>query len=148
MHTIEKVIRKIKGEDKIMDFLLGSGRLTSNPPEIREVNGYKVLSAYGFSMKFSNGRDKKPDFYGIELWGKNAEYMKELGYEGQLIEVIGRIEVRHFHNKEVKILVVERFHCLEYKPKEVSFQTEETSFQHSNGDGINKEKDSFNEFPI
>jgi single-strand DNA-binding protein len=122
MKVIEKVVRNVKGEEKVVDFLFGSGRLTANPPEIREVNGgYKVMRGFGFSIKFSNGKNKKPDYYPIELWGSNAENMARLGFEGQLVEVAGRLEKQTYkkdgEDKEITVLVVERFTCLEYKPK-------------------------------
>jgi single-strand DNA-binding protein len=122
MKVIEKVVRNIKGEEKVIDFLFGSGRLTSNPPKIREVKGgYKVMKGYGFSIKFNNGKDKNPDYYPLEVWGKNAELMSRLCFEGQLIEVSGRLEKQTYkkngEEKEITVLIIERFNCLEYKDK-------------------------------
>jgi single-strand DNA-binding protein len=121
MHQREKVVRTIKGEEKIVDFVFGSGILTANPPEVKEVNGgYKVMRAFGFSLKFSNGKDKKPSYYALELWGNNAEHMARLGFEGQLIEVAGRVTTSTYNNKDgvektLETLTVERFTCLDRK---------------------------------
>lgn len=120
MHQRERVVRNIKGEEKIVNFVFGSGVLTSNPPEIKEVKGYKLMSGFGFSIRFSNGKDKKPTYYALELWGNNAEHMARLGFENQLIEVCGRESVSKYkttqgEDKEYKVLTVERFTCLQRK---------------------------------
>lgn len=118
MHQCEKVVRTIKGEEKVIDFVFGSGRLMKNPPEIQEVKGYKLMRGFGFSIRFDNGKNKKPTYYPLELWGKNAEHMARLGFEGQLIEVSGRMNVDTYKGKEKTTLTVERFTCLEYKDAE------------------------------
>lgn len=127
MHQREKVIRKIKGKEQVVDFVFGSGYLTANPPEIKNVTAYKVMSGFGFSIKFSNGKDKKPTYYALELWGNNAEHMARLGFEGQLIEVAGRVTVKKYTSKgeakELKVLTVECFTCLDRKDKEESKKT-------------------------
>lgn len=120
MHQREKVIRTIKGEEQIVDFVFGSGVLIANPPEIKVIKGYKLMRAFGFSIKFSNGRDKKPTYYALEIWGNNAEHMARLGFKGQLIEVAGRMRVEKYRNqqdedKELNVLTVERFTCLTRK---------------------------------
>lgn len=128
MHQIEKVIRTIKGERKEVDLVFCDGVLTSNPPEIKEVNGgYKVLRGYGFSLKVSNGRNKKPTYYNLEFWGDQAEYMKKLGFEGQRIIVTGRMEVSTYQEKNYYTLSVERFTCIDRK--ESSFDTSSVSLK-------------------
>lgn len=120
MHQREKVIRTIKGQEKVIDFVFGSGRLTANPPEVQDVKGYKLMRGFGFSIRFDNGKNKKPTYYPLELWGNNAEHMARLGFEGQLVEISGRVNVDTFKGKETSTLTVERFTCLEYKDKETN----------------------------
>lgn len=127
MHQREKVVRTIKGEEKVIDFVFGSGRLTGNPPEIQDVKGYKILRGFGFSLCFDNGKNKKPTYYALELWGNNAEHMARLGFKGQLIEVSGRVTVDSYNGKETNILTVERFTCLEYKDNKTTNETSDSS---------------------
>ncbi|PLS19650.1 hypothetical protein CVD28_04335 [Bacillus sp. M6-12] len=140
MHQREKVVRKIKGEEQIVDFVFGSGILTANPPEIKEVTGgYKVMRAFGFSMKFSNGKDKKPTYYALELWGNNAEHMSKLGFEGQLIEICGRVTSSTYKNKdgvekELLTLTVERFTCLDRKNQGQVSESNSTEVNSNEGD--------------
>lgn len=141
MHQREKVVRTIKGEEKVIDFVFGSGRLTGNPLEIQEVKGYKIMRGFGFSIRFDNGKNKKPTYYRLELWGNNAEHMARLGFEGQLIEVSGRVTVDSYNGKETNILTVERFTCLEYKDKVVN-QTKDTPKSSQQDESQNEESAS------
>lgn len=130
MHQREKVLRTIKGKEEVVDFVFGSGILTGNPPEINERKGYKIMRGFGFSIKFSNGQNKKPTYYALELWGNNAEHMARLGYEGQLIELSGRITIDKYtggdgKEKQSQILTVERFTCLERKDPSSSSKKDE-----------------------
>lgn len=124
MYSIETVVREDKNNvRKEQKMLFGTGRLTNDPPAIKDVaGGYQVMQGskdHRFSMAFNNGRDKdgneKPaTFYNIVLWGKSAEIMSKIGYKGREVEVVGRVEKQSYTNSngepvEYEVLVIERF---------------------------------------
>jgi len=130
MYSIVTVVREVKGNKREEKMLFGTGRLTSDPPAIQEVKGgYKVLRGRGFSIAFSNGKDKPATFFPLVFWGKNAENMEKLGFKGQLIEVAGRIETQSYTaqdgtQKTREVLVVEKFECKQYKKQSEEVQEE------------------------
>lgn len=121
MHSIEQVVREVKGQKKEVKMLFGTGRLTGDPLVPQEVKGgHKVLRGKGFSIAFNNGKDKPATFYPLVFWDKNAENMAKLGFKGQLVEVAGRIEPQSYkaqdgEQKSFDALVVDRFEVRQYK---------------------------------
>lgn len=136
MFTIaEVIVRNSAGEEKRVRKLFGTGRLTNDPPAVIEIqNGHgKVLRGnkdHRFSIAFTDpslGRDEhgrlKTKFYPVVAWDKTAELLAKLGFKGQPIEVVGRIEKRTNGDKEFETLVIERFEVKQYKKQNDSGQT-------------------------
>lgn len=126
MYSIETVVRLVKGEKKAVRMLFGTGRLTNDPPAIKEVsNGSKILRGskdHRFSIAFpdpSLGKDEqgrlKARFYPVVAWDRTAELLANLGFKGQLIEVAARIEKQSYNNNEFEVLVIERFEVKSFK---------------------------------
>lgn len=123
MHTIVNTIQEIKGTKTEVLMLFGTGRLTNDPPELRETGtGKKVLSSqkgHRFAIAFYNGQNKDASFYGIEAWEKTAELMKNLTFKGQEVEVGARIKTEHFEvqgeKRTAETLVIEKFNVKGYK---------------------------------
>lgn len=123
MLSIETVVREDKNNVKQeVKMIFGTGRLTNDPPQVREVaGGYRVLQGskdHRFSIAFNvydkEAGEEKPVFYNLVAWGKMADALSKVGYKGREIEVAGRIEKQSYTNsegKEVKydVLVIERF---------------------------------------
>ena len=74
-----------------------NGRLTS-APELKQTNSGK--SVCGFTIAVGRNRDReKTDFIPIVAWGKTAEFVNQWFGKGDLITIVGRIEVRNYEDK-------------------------------------------------
>lgn len=119
MHHIERNVgRTIKGVEKKVDLLFVVGRLTVDPPEIREVNGTKVVSGGRLAIAVKTGKEST-EFYNISAWGSNAENFARLCFKGQLISIVGVLtENSYQHQGETrtsKDVTLDKFTVLEYK---------------------------------
>lgn len=126
MYSVETVVRNVKGEKKEVRMLFGTGRLTNDPPAVKEVgNGSKILRGskeHRFSIAFADpslGKDEqgrvKAKFYPVVAWDKTAELLAKLGFKGQPIEVAARIEKQSYNGNDFEVLVIERFEVKKYK---------------------------------
>lgn len=118
----ETVVRQVNGKSVNQEVVFGVGRLTNDPPQIVTVgdNGAKVMRGskdHNFAIAFNVGKDKT-EFLNITLWNKNAENLEKLGFKGQRIAVVGRIEKSEYNGKSYENLVVERFQVIDYKNNE------------------------------
>ena len=74
-----------------------NGRLTK-APELKQTNSGK--SVCGFTIAVDRSRDReKTDFVPIVAWGKTAEFVNQWFGKGDLITIVGRIEVRNYEDK-------------------------------------------------
>lgn len=74
-----------------------NGRLTK-APELKQTNSGK--SVCGFTIAVDRNRDReKTDFVPIVAWGKTAEFVNQWFGKGDLITIVGRIEVRNYEDK-------------------------------------------------
>ena len=74
-----------------------NGRLTK-APELKQTNNGK--SVCGFTIAVDRSRDReKTDFIPIVAWGKTAEFVNQWFGKGDLITIVGRIEVRNYDDK-------------------------------------------------
>lgn len=74
-----------------------NGRLTKSP-ELKQTNSGK--SVCGFTIAVDRNRDReKTDFIPIVAWGKTAEFVNQWFGKGDLITIVGRIEVRNYEDK-------------------------------------------------
>ena len=80
-----------------------NGRLTK-APELKQTNSGK--SVCGFTIAVDRSRDReKTDFVPIVAWGKTAEFVNQWFGKGDLITIVGRIEVRSYEDKNGKFIV-------------------------------------------
>jgi len=154
VYSIEKVIRNIKGNNTEIKFFAGDGRLSIDPPEIKIIKGYKILSSYNFSLViyWTNNNEKKVIYFPLIVWGKNAELMSKLAFKWQRIIIHGRIETKKYKNKKGEevskdYLIVEKFNCIDYK------QIPDIKEEHSKNnleipDELKSNSDLFNECEI
>ena len=74
-----------------------NGRLTK-APELKQTNNGK--SVCGFTIAVDRSRDReKTDFIPIVAWNKTAEFVNQWFGKGDLITIVGRIEVRNYEDK-------------------------------------------------
>ena len=74
-----------------------NGRLTKAPELKQTQNGKSVC---GFTIAVYRNRDReKTDFIPIVAWGKTAEFVNQWFGKGDLITIVGRIEVRNYEDK-------------------------------------------------
>ena len=74
-----------------------NGRLTK-APELKQTNSGK--SVCGFTIAVDRSRDReKTDFIPIVAWGKTADFVNQWFGKGDLITIVGRIEVRNYEDK-------------------------------------------------
>ena len=74
-----------------------NGRLTKAPELKQTQNGKSVC---GFTIAVDRSRDReKADFIPIVAWGKTAEFVNQWFGKGDLITIVGRIEVRNYEDK-------------------------------------------------
>ena len=74
-----------------------NGRLTK-APELKQTNSGK--SVCGFTIAVDRNRDReKTDFIPIVAWGKTAEFVNQWFGKGDLITIVGRIEVLNYEDK-------------------------------------------------
>ena len=74
-----------------------NGRLTKAPELKQTQNGKSVC---GFNIAVDRNRDReKTDFIPIVAWGKTAEFVNQWFGKGDLITIVGRIEVRNYDDK-------------------------------------------------
>ena len=74
-----------------------NGRLTKARELKQTQNGKSVC---GFTIAVDRSRDReKTDFIPVVAWGKTAEFVNQWFGKGDLITIVGRIEVRNYEDK-------------------------------------------------
>ena len=101
------------------------GRLTANP-ELRFTTNNTAVTSFTLAVdrnfKNENG-NKEADFINVVAWNKKAELIHEYVQKGDLIGVIGRLQVRKYQNergenRRATEVVLEEIEFLRNKPKE------------------------------
>ena len=115
-----------------MNKVLLIGRLTANP-ECRYTASNTAVTSFTLAVdrSFKNeSGNKEADFINIVAWNKKAELINEYVAKGDLIGVIGKLQVRSYQNdkgenRRVTEVVLEEIEFLQSKPKEDSKISEE-----------------------
>lgn len=108
-----------------MNKIVLTGRLTANP-ELRYTANNTAVTSFTLAVdrKFKNeSGNKEADFISIVAWNKKAELIHEYVQKGDLIGVIGRLQVRKYQNergenRRATEVVLEEIEFLRNKPKE------------------------------
>ena len=108
-----------------MNKIVLTGRLTANPELRYTANNTAVTSftlAVDRNFKNEDG-NKEADFINIVAWNKKAELIHQYVQKGDLIGVIGRLQVRKYQNergenRHATEVVLEEIEFLRNKPKE------------------------------
>ena len=74
-----------------------NGRLTK-APELKQTNSGKSVCGFTIAVDRSSDREKT-DFIPIVAWGKTAEFVNQWFGKGDLITIVGHIEVRNYEDK-------------------------------------------------
>ena len=108
-----------------MNKIVLTGRLTANP-ELRFTTNNTAVTSFTLAVdrnfKNENG-NKETDFINVVAWNKKAELIHQYVQKGDLIGVIGRLQVRTYQNergenRRVTEVVLEEIEFLRNKPKE------------------------------
>lgn len=75
-----------------------NGRLTK-APELKQTNSGKNVCSFTIAVDRSRDREKT-DFVPIVAWNKTAEFVNRWFGKGDLITIVGRIEVRSYEDKD------------------------------------------------
>ena len=75
-----------------------NGRLTK-APELKQTNSGKNVCSFTIAVDRNRDREKT-DFIPIVAWGKTAEFVNQWFGKGDLITIVGRIEVRSYEDKD------------------------------------------------
>ena len=73
-----------------------NGRLTK-APELKQTNSGKSVCSFTIAVDRSRDREKT-DFVPIVAWGKTAEFVNQWFGKGDLITIVGCIEVRNYED--------------------------------------------------
>lgn len=99
--------------------------MTANP-QLRYTNNNTAVASFTLAVnrnfKNENG-DYEADFINIVAWHNRAKLIKEYVIKGDLISIIGRLQVRKYQtergeNRYVTEVVLEEIEFLKNKPKE------------------------------
>ena len=124
MFSRETVVREFNGKEVKTEVVFGVGRLTNNPPTVQEVGAdkKKVLRGskdHSFAIALDKGKNNT-EFFNLSAWDVTAENLAKLGFKGQPIALVGRVQKDEYQGKTYESLVVERFQVLKYKDSEGS----------------------------
>lgn len=75
-----------------------NGRLTK-APELKQTNSGKNVCSFTIAVGRSRDREKT-DFIPIVAWNKTAEFVTQWFGKGDLITIVGHIEVRNYEDKD------------------------------------------------
>lgn len=75
-----------------------NGRLTKTP-ELKQTNSGKNVCSFTIAVDRNRDREKT-DFVPIVAWGKTAEFVNQWFGKGDLITIVGHIEVRSYEDKD------------------------------------------------
>lgn len=119
MFQRETVIREYNGKKSEQEVVFGVGRLTNDPPQLTTIGDKQTTLMRGskdhrFAIALDNGKDKT-EFFNLSVFGKTAENLANLGFKGQQLAIVGRIEKYKSNGTTYESLILERFQVLKYK---------------------------------
>lgn len=106
-----------------MNKVILMGRLTNNP-ELRYSTGQNHLAVCRYTLAVDrNGKEKGTDFIPCVSFGKGAEFAEKYFRKGQMIAIVGRLQVRSWEDEQKKKhwtteVVIEEQHFTEKAFKE------------------------------
>lgn len=83
-----------------MNCIVLSGRLTKDP-EVKYTQSGKVVAVFTLAVNrpFAKEGEQKADFFGCQVWGKQAEALGNYIHNGDPLLVEGRIQIRQYVDK-------------------------------------------------
>lgn len=75
------------------------GRLTADP-ELRHTQNNTPVASFTLAVNRNFGNRDETDFIDIVSWNKNAEFVTNWFHKGQLVAVVGRLQVRNWQDKD------------------------------------------------
>lgn len=83
-----------------MNCIVLSGRLTKDP-EVKYTQSGKVVAVFTLAVNrpFAKEGEQKADFFGCQVWGKQAEALGNYIHKGDPLLVEGRIQIRQYVDK-------------------------------------------------
>lgn len=98
------------------------GRLTADP-ELRHTQNNTPVASFTLAVNRNFSQRDETDFIDIVAWSKNAEFVSNWFHKGQLVAVVGRLQVRNWQDKEGNSrrsyeVVAEETHFAESKKSE------------------------------
>ena len=84
------------------------GRLTKDP-EVRYTqvnNTMVVIYSLAVNRRYKQEGQPEADFFNIIAWGKVGEFASKYFKKGQQVGVVGRLQTRHYEDKDGKVVDV------------------------------------------
>jgi single-strand DNA-binding protein len=66
-------------------------------PDLTHFESGSVLAKVSLAVDRRN-RSKEPDWFNLEIWGKNAEVVSQYVHSGKLLSVTGRLAFNHWED--------------------------------------------------
>ena len=94
----------------------GIGRVVKDP-EVKTLKGEesKAKKVTKFSVAISREHGDEADFFNVSAWGKLADLTADILKKGQLVYVVGRLQVSSKEGKTYVDLQLDKFQVLEKK---------------------------------
>ena len=113
-----------------MNKVILMGRLTKDP-EVRYAQGSQPLAVARYTLavnrRFKRAGEQDADFIGCVAFGKAGEFAEKYFKKGQMVGVVGRLQVRSWDDNEGK-----RHWTTEVVVEEQHFAESRASFENSN----------------
>ncbi|MGF1518380.1 MAG: single-stranded DNA-binding protein [Nodosilinea sp.] len=74
------------------------GRVGTDP-EVKYFESGTVVCNLTLAVRRRSSRDDKPDWFNLELWGKNAEVAANYVRKGSLIGISGALKLDHWQDR-------------------------------------------------
>ncbi|MFQ4137121.1 single-stranded DNA-binding protein [Nodosilinea sp. PGN35] len=74
------------------------GRVGADP-EVKYFESGTVVCNLTLAVRRRSSRDDKPDWFNLELWGKNAEVAANYVRKGSLIGISGALKLDHWQDR-------------------------------------------------
>ena len=106
-----------------MNKVILMGRLTKDP-EVRYTQGDKPLAVARYTLavnrRFKRQGEQEADFIGCVAFGRDGEFAEKYFKKGQMVSIVGRLQVRSWDDSEGKRhwtteVVIEEQHFAESK---------------------------------
>lgn len=81
-----------------MNLLILMGRLTKDP-ELKHITSGIAVTSFTIAVNRQK-KDDKADFIDCVAWGNTAEFIAKYFTKGQMINTVGRLQVREYTDKD------------------------------------------------